>query len=114
MADQNVVHEMLETVADEVKVSPITSTAKILVPYNANRVALVIGAITGDSLWLGMTSGVDVDKGIMIPMSTAPLKLTLTEHGRLVHGPIYALASSGNNTVTYWETHLACKCAPGY
>lgn len=90
----------------------ITSTQ--LVDYCEDRTSLIISLNTEDSVWLSLGNPAVAGRGIEIARTAgspnAPLQLTLPLHGRLVRGPIFAIAGAAPAAVCVWESIHPCGC----
>lgn len=90
----------------------ITSTP--LVDWSEDRTALIISLMDEDTVWLSLTNPAVISRGIEIARAAGspnpPLHLTLPLHGRLVRGPIFAIAGAAPSTVVIWESIHPCGC----
>lgn len=84
----------------------VGATAVELVPFDPNRVALLIPSSTVGDLWLGLRSTPSSLHGMRIPSGAIATILTLGDHGALVQGPIQAVVDGGTDTITCWDSSV--------
>ncbi len=88
----------------------IGASAAVLVDRSDFRVALIISAPDGARLVIGWDNDVSTTRGINLPIGSPPLCLTLQDQGRLIRGPVWAVAPGGTVVVTYAEALHPCAC----
>lgn len=84
----------------------VAVTSTLLVPYDKDRVTLVISPPLAQALRLSLRTDAATALGILLTSAMPPLVLTLGDHGALVMGPIYALKTAGGEAITCWDTAL--------
>lgn len=85
----------------------VATTDSAFVPYDAERVALVISPPALDTIYLGLRQAARDEGGIRMVVTANPLVLNLGDHGAIVQGPIRAISPSGQQALTYWDTSVA-------
>lgn len=91
----------------QVKVG-ISLTPAVCIPYDKNRIALIVPAHSQTDILIGYRGTMDIG-AVNEPVVTSNgewLMLDVWRHGEMVKGP-FTLESNGlTTTVTYWETTL--------
>ena len=85
----------------------VAATDTPFVPYDRSRVALMIAPPGSSTINLSWGGKATLNQGAQLTSASAPLLLTIVQHGVMVHGPIRAIGALGGIVCTYIET-----CAP--
>lgn len=88
----------------------VTQTPQVLVPYDEQRISLVISPPSANTLVLRFTADATLTGGMRITTSAGPLILTLALHGALVKGPIFAIVTLGSIDIAWWAARATCEC----
>lgn len=80
----------------------VATTATAIVPQDTARVALILSVHAG-TVFLSLAQQSADAKGVRLTADQGPLRLSLAEHGAVVHGPISAAAPAGATTMGIWE-----------
>lgn len=78
----------------------------LLVPANANRIALVIAPLATFDVRLSFGTAASATVGIRIPAGAPPIALDVQRHGQLVMGEIHAFGPAVAESITFWEVLL--------
>lgn len=84
----------------------LAASPVVIVPYERDRVSLVIGPPTTGPVWLSLRAPNSGGVGIRFTSASVPLILTLGDHGQMVCGPIYAVSENGPEDVYVWDTSV--------
>lgn len=82
----------------------VGTTAVQLVQRATDRTSLLISCAVGDRITLSHDPGVTDQFGLVLHAAGSPLLLDIRQHGDIVVGPIYAVASAGTVTVGMIES----------
>lgn len=85
----------------------VTTTAKIAIPPDPHRLSLVIGPTVSGNCTLSLNPGVPNSYGFPLGTSTAPLVLSLQQHGDIVTRGWHAVSSMGGAVFSYAASSLA-------
>lgn len=83
------------------------ATATLLLPYNANRFAVLIGLADTDPAVIGPQGmNVAAGRGYLLAAGAEPLKLDIQHHGRMVTMPWYGSGIGAATVIAVTEVFL--------
>ena len=71
-----------------------------IVPVDNDRLSIVLGSPTAGTMFWSTDPGVGVLTGIPLPSGLGPVTLNVKDHGELVTGALFGIASAGTPSVT--------------
>jgi hypothetical protein len=113
MAEQNVVHEMMESTAAQNTVT-IGTTSTAFIPRSDKRVAIVLNPPLTNRYTISMVNPAVLDVGITVYPGQWPVILSLQDVGDLTRRDWWAISAVAGQAVTYVETLSTCDCAKRY
>lgn len=96
-----------ESTAAEYRVVLPTGTVKQIVPYDKDRIALIISPPDLNTVYLSFSQDPGSGVGFLLSYRAGPLCLSLQEHGDIVRRAIYGISPSGGEVVCAWTATLA-------
>lgn len=97
---------MRRTVTAEHQIECASGVARLMLPVNERRVALIVGSNVQSNLNITMQATPTSTVGLGLQTNYPPLILTLLQHGDLVRREFQILARNSACTVTVWEVSL--------
>jgi len=76
------------------------ATAIEIAPEDKHRIALVVGAPTSGTMFIGHDPNVTVLTGVPVPTNFPPIVFNVKDHGEIVTGKLFAIISAGTPSVT--------------
>lgn len=81
----------------------ISATWSLVVPFDENRVALILPGDSASNLWWSFREAAPAVASFHTSQYIGPVMLTKEDHGDLVCGPFYVFRAAGATTIIYWQ-----------
>lgn len=69
------------------------TTSTLVVPYNKDRLSLILSSASSTAITYGWGGNLGQLQGILFPNASNPMVFSLLQHGAIVIGPVFAIAS---------------------